>query len=391
MISVETATERLLALVAPLPTEIVPLRLAAGRVLAEPVAARQSQPPFTASAMDGYAVAVEAPAPGNAFRVVGESAAGHPYEGRLAITDAVRIFTGAPLPEGSRRVLIQEDVVRDGDTIRLGDDPDRSDYIRPAGGDFERGTTMPAPCRLGSRDIALLAAMGYGAVPVARRPNVAIIMTGDELRAPGETLAPGQITASNGYGLAAMLEAAGAEVRLLPIARDRAGSLRTAFDLTFEADLVVTIGGASVGDHDLVAMAAGEAGLDLAFHKVAMRPGKPLLAGRLNGAAMVGLPGNPVSAMVCGVVFLLPMLRRMLGLPAEIATARCALDAPLKANGARQHYMRGRRVADGCVAEARQDSSLLSVLARADLLILRPPHDPEHAVGDLVEVIDLPA
>ncbi|WP_299813206.1 molybdopterin molybdotransferase MoeA [uncultured Jannaschia sp.] len=390
MISVETATARLLELVVPLAPETVPLRAAAGRVLAAPVTARQSQPPFPASAMDGYAVAVANPAPGDTFRVVGEAAAGHPYGGALKGRDAVRIFTGAPLPPGSRRVVIQEDVTRDGDTIRLGDDLDLSDYIRPAGGDFEQGMKLAAPRRLGSRDIALLAAMGHGDVPVVRCPSVAIVMTGDELRAPGEPLAPGQITASNGYGLAAMLEAAGAEVRILPIARDRTGSLRTVLDLARGADLVVTVGGASVGDHDLVAGAAGAAGLDLAFHKVAMRPGKPLLAGRLQGAVMVGLPGNPVSAMVCGVVFLLPMLRRMLGLPPEVATVRCPLSAPLPANGGRQHYMRGRRVEGGCVAEARQDSSLLSVLARADLLILRPPNDPARETGDIVDVVDLP-
>ena len=391
MISVEEATERLLALVVPLPSETVPLREAAGRVLAEPVVARQSQPPFPASAMDGYAVTVASPAPGDRFRVIGESAAGHPFDGPLTGRDAVRIFTGAPLPEGGVRVVIQEDVTRDGDTIRLGDDLDPSDYIRPAGGDFRQGHTIDAPRRLGSREIALLAAMGHGIVPVSRRPVVAVMMTGDELRAPGEPLAPGQITGSNGYGLAAMLEAAGARVRRLPIARDRSGSLRTAFGLASGADLIVTIGGASVGDHDLVAGAAGEAGLELDFHKVAMRPGKPLLAGRMNGAAMVGLPGNPVSAMVCGLVFILPMLRKMLGLPPDITTSTCQLAAPLAANGARQHYMRGRRSGTGCTAASRQDSSLFSVLAGADLLIVRPPNDPAREVGNPVEVIELPA
>lgn len=390
MISVAEATNRLLSLVAPVPTEMVSLRGAAGRVLALDLAARVSQPPFAASAMDGYAVTAADAAPGDRFHVVGEAAAGHPFAGDVGSGDAVRIFTGAPLPEGCMRVVIQEDVAREGDRITLGARLDPGPYVRGAGGDFAVGWVFPAPRRLGSRDIALLAAMGHSEVPVARRPEIAILMTGDELRPPGSRLAPGQVTASNGYGLAAMVEAEGARARLLPIAADRDASLRHAFALAAGADLLVTIGGASVGDHDLIAPVAAEAGLDLAFHKVAMRPGKPLLAGRMTGLALVGVPGNPVSSMVCGVIFILPMIRRMLGLDPAVASRTMPLAVAVAANGDRRHYMRATLEGDAVRVCGRQDSSLLGVLARADALVIRPPRDVARAAGDPVEVMDLP-
>ncbi|SFI24209.1 molybdopterin molybdotransferase MoeA [Jannaschia pohangensis] len=390
MITVEQATAHLLDLVDPLSAEDVGLRHAAGRVLAQAVQARHDQPPFDASAMDGYAVSSAKPAPGDIFRVIGESAAGRPFSAPVTEGEAVRIFTGAIAPEGTKTVVIQEDVSRDGDRITLSGNLGSGSNIRPAAGDFAKGEAFAAPRRLGSRDIALLAAMGHGTLPVVRRPTVAILMTGDELRNPGEALDPGQITASNGYGLAAMLEAEGAEVRLLPLARDTVQSLAMALRLAGGADLVITIGGASVGDHDLVAQVAGDAGLDLAFHKVAMRPGKPLLAGRLGEQAFVGLPGNPVSAMVCGVIFILPMLRKMLGLAPDPVTRLMPLGAPLTANGPRQHYMRARVEAGACRAVTSQDSALLSRLASADCLIVRPPNDPSRETGFLQAVIDLP-
>lgn len=390
MISVAEATDRLLALVDVLPSETVPLRAAATRVLAQDLAARASQPPFAASAMDGYAVTAADAPPGDRFRVVGEAAAGRPFAGDVGPGEAVRIFTGAPLPEGCTRVIIQEDVTRDGDRITLGARLDPGPYVRQAGGDFAAGSVVSAPRRLGSRDVALLAAMGHAEVPVARRPEIAILMTGDELRPPGSPLSPGQITASNGYGLAAMVEAEGARARLLPIAADRDASLRHAFALAAGADLLVTIGGASVGDHDLVAPVAAEAGLDLAFHKVAMRPGKPLLAGRMPGMALVGVPGNPVSSMVCGVIFILPMIRRMLGLDPVIAMRTLPLAGAIAANGDRRHYMRATLGGGAVRVCERQDSSLLSVLAQADVLVVRPPRDAARSAGDLVEVVDLP-
>jgi molybdopterin molybdotransferase len=391
VISVAEARARLLSLVAPLPVEHVGLRALHGRVLAEPVASAHAQPPFAASAMDGYAVAEDAPAPGARFDVVGEAAAGHPVAGPLRPGEAVRIFTGAPVPDGTARVLIQEDVTREGDRITLTADPGPGRHVRPAGGDFAAGHRMGAPRRLGFADIALLAAMGHAEAPVHRRPEVAILMTGDELVTPGEPLPPGHIHASNGYGLAALLEAEGARCRLLPLVRDRAEELAEGLRLARGADLIVTVGGASVGDHDLVAGVAGTEGLDLAFHKVRMRPGKPLLAGRLGAAAMVGLPGNPVSSLVCGIVFVVPMIRAMQALPPGPEPRAATLAEPLAGNGPREHYMRARRLADGRLAGFdRQDSSLLTVLAEADALIVRPPGDGPCMAGATVEAIDLP-
>ena len=390
MISVDEALSALFALVTPLGAEDVPLGQAHGRVLARTVTARRTQPPFAASAMDGYAVAGRDVRPGARFTVIGESAAGHRFDGTVDAGQAVRIFTGAPLPDGTDRVVIQEDVDRAGDTITLHDDLDAGPYVRPAGADFVAGAPMTAPRLLGPNDIALLAAMNIAVVPVTRRPVVAIIATGDELVQPGEDPGPDQIIASNSHGLAALLAQHGATPRLLPIARDTHDSLALAFRLARGADLIVTIGGASVGDHDLVAAAAEGQGMDRAFYKVAMRPGKPLMAGRIGPAAMIGLPGNPVSAMVCGHVFLLPVLRAMLGLGQSPAPRRRAiLTDALPANGPRAHYMRARLEGDGVTVFDRQDSALLSVLAQANALVVRPPDDGPRRPGDPVEVIDL--
>ncbi|MCB5198251.1 molybdopterin molybdotransferase MoeA [Loktanella sp. TSTF-M6] len=388
MISVVEALDALFALVTPLDVEWVPLDHAAGRVLARNVAAQRTQPPFAASAMDGYAVHGAAVAPGARFHVIGEAAAGHGFDGAIANGQAVRIFTGAPLPQGADRVVIQEDVARDADVITLRADLDGNAYVRPAGADFLAGDLLGAPRRLTPADIALLAAMNIARVPVTRRPVVAIVATGDELVQPGETPGPDQIIASNNHGLAALLRAHGADVRLLPIARDTHASLALAFDLARGADLIVTIGGASVGDHDLVAAAAGARGMERAFYKVAMRPGKPLMAGRVDGAAMVGLPGNPVSAMVCGHVFLLPLIAAMSGLSARPAPRRSAiLTHDLTANGPREHYMRAVCAGDSVTVFDRQDSALLSVLSQANCLAVRPVGDPARRAGDRIAVI----
>ncbi|MEM6372811.1 MAG: gephyrin-like molybdotransferase Glp [Pseudomonadota bacterium] len=390
MISVTQALEHLFALADVLPVETVPLRAAHGRVLAETVTAARTQPPFAASSMDGYALkGIEADLHAQ-FKVVGEAAAGHRWIGTLGPGQTVRIFTGAPVPDGADKVVIQEDVTRTGDMISITDTPDHKDNIRPAGIDFAKGTAMEAPRRLSPGDIALLASMNVAEVPVRRPPVVALISTGDELVVPGEEPGPDQIIASNTFGLAALLERLGAVPRILPIARDTEASLQTVFGLARGADLVVTIGGASVGDHDLVASVAGGLGMEQAFYKVAMRPGKPLMAGRLHGAPLVGLPGNPVSAMVCGTVFLSPMIDVMLGLPRAPASRQTLLlSAPLGPNGPREHYMRASAT-QGTVADAgAQDSSLLSVLARANALIVRPPHDPARAIGEPVDVIHL--
>ncbi len=320
MLSVEAAQARVLALASPLPAEDVPLAAAAGRWLSAPVAARADQPPCDVSAMDGYALAGD-PTAGDSFAVAGESRAGHPFGGAVGAGQAVRIFTGAPVPPGATRVVIQEDVQRDGDRITIGPNADAARHIRPRGADFAAGWTL-APRRLRPADLALLAAMNLATLPCARRPVVALLMTGDELVMPGESPGPGQIVASNGFALKAMAEAEGAEVRLLPIARDSEAALRTVLGLAEGADVIVTVGGASVGDHDLVGRVAADLGLQAAFWKIAMRPGKPLMAGRLFGAAFLGLPGNPVSAIVTGHLFLLPLIRALQGDPAPLPVPR---------------------------------------------------------------------
>lgn len=388
MISVAEALDHLFALARPLGVETVPLLQAHRRVLARDVAATRNQPPFDGSAMDGYAV-TEA-APGLRLRVIGESAAGHGFYQPVKSGEAVRILTGAPVPQGAKAVVIQEDVTREGDWITLGDRLEDSTYIRPAGGDFKIGDTVGAGRVIGPNDIALMASMNIADVPVARRPVVALISTGDELVMPGETPGPDQIIASNTLGLHALLRDLGAEPRLLPIARDNEASLRTAFDLAKGADLIVTIGGASVGDHDVVANLAPKLGFEQSFYKVAMRPGKPLMAGRFGEAMMIGLPGNPVSAMVCGHVFLAPVVRAMLGLRAQATPRRTGVLADaLPANGPREHYMRARMTDAGLVAFGSQDSSLLGILGEADALIVRVPKDGPRAAGDTVEYLPL--
>ncbi|NNE88633.1 MAG: molybdopterin molybdotransferase MoeA, partial [Silicimonas sp.] len=260
MISVDAALVHVFDLVTPLPTEIVPLRHAAGRVLAKPVVAKRSQPPFRASVMDGYAVR-DADLPGP-LTVIGEAAAGHGFDGTISQGQTLRIFTGAPMPEGADRVIIQEDVARDGDQIRLNEGADTKIYVREIGADFKVGATLAAPRRLTPADVALIAAMNVAEVTVARRPRVALLATGDELVMPGETPSPDQIIASNTFGLAAMFEAEGAIAHVLPIARDTETSLEAALSLTKGSDLLVTIGGASVGDHDLVGKVAMNKGMD---------------------------------------------------------------------------------------------------------------------------------
>jgi len=391
MIPVSDALSACLDLCAPLETEEVPLAEAATRTLARAVTARRDQPPFASSAMDGYAVTEDDLIPGRSLRVVGEAAAGHHWAGRIGRGEAVRIFTGAPVPDGAAAVVIQEDVTRDGQRITLGRQLDDNRNIRAAGGDFRAGDSMSAPRRLRPADIALAASMNRPTLPVTRAPVVAIIATGDELVQPGEDPRPDQIIASNSYGLKAMVEAEGAEARLLPIARDTEESLGTVLKLAEGADIVVTIGGASVGDHDLVGKVALGAGLERSFYKVAMRPGKPLMAGRLGDAVLLGLPGNPVSSMVCGHVFLLPMIRAMLGLgraPAPRSQAPLAVDLP--ENGPREHYMRARLDQTGQVKPFdRQDSALLTVLSEADVLMVRPAGQGSLKAGTLVDILRL--
>lgn len=391
MITVEEALARCLALATPLGTETIALRHANGRVMATAATAQLTQPPFPASAMDGYALG-RAGAVGDRFTVIGEAGAGHGFTGTLQPHQATRIFTGAPVPAGGVTVAIQEDISVRGDQITLTAAALADANIRPMGQDFAKGQPL-APRLLRPNDLALLAAMNVPQVTVRRRPVVALIATGDELVMPGEVPGPDQIIASNAFALAAMIESVGGEARMLPIARDNEASLRTVFGLTEGADLIVTIGGASVGDHDLVGKVATDLGLERAFWKIAMRPGKPLMAGKVLGIPMLGLPGNPVSAIVCGHLFLVPMLKAMLGLPSlpQILTARLGSDQP--ANGPRSHYMRARlSVVDGAQTITpfeRQDSALLSILTEAEALLIRPMNDPARRTGEMLNYISI--
>ena len=393
LLPVEEAMKLCLALGTPLPGEVVPLRRAAGRVLLDPAVARRDQPPFDASAMDGYAVAGDPP-PGTRLVVIGEAGAGHAFVGVVGAGQAVRILTGAPVPAGADRVIIQENTRRDGDTIEI-TAPGDSTNIRKLGQDFRSGDSV-TPRRLRPVDLALLATMNVAEVRVARRPVVAILATGDELVMPGEIPRPDQIVASNGFALAAMVEAEGAEARVLPIARDTEASLESAFALAEGADLILTIGGASVGDHDLVGPVARRLGMQAAFWRIALRPGKPLMAGRLNGAALIGLPGNPVSSVVCTMLFVLPLLRAMQGLPdPEPRPLLAELAEDTGPTGPRTHYMRARLLPPGAGGLPRiapwpsQDSALLRLLSDSDALLIRPRDDIARKAGEKVEYLPL--
>lgn len=396
MISVAEALDRVLALAGPVGVETLGLRAAHGRVLAAPAAARLNQPPFAASAMDGYALRRADHHPGARLRVIGEAAAGNRYGGIIGPGEAVRIFTGAPVPEGADLVELQEHTRREDSTVILGETLEGHDNIRPIGSDFRLGDRLEAPRRLGAKELGLLAAMNVAEVSVARRPVVAIIATGNELVMPGDVPGPDQILCSNSFALAAMAEAAGAEVRMLPIARDDDASLRMVFGLADGADLIVTSGGASVGDHDLVGKVATDLGLERSFYKIAMRPGKPLMAGRMGQAALLGVPGNPVAAIVCGTLFMLPLLEAMQGLPAGHHPQQAVLAADVGATGPRAHYMRARltRLTPGSGLPRiapfdAQDSALLRLLSEADALLIRPLGDGPRRAGDVVDYLPI--
>ncbi len=388
MIAVDEALARCLALVAPLPAEAVALRHAVGRMMAQPALAARDQPPFDASAMDGYALRGD-PAAGDTFVVVGAAQAGLGFAGAVQPGQAVRIFTGAPVPQGATRVVLQEDVSVAGDVITLNPKADIARHIRPQGQDFKAGEGLE-PRRIGPHDLALLAAMNIPQVLVHRRPVVAIIATGDELVMPGEEPGPGQIICSNSFAIAALVEAEGAIARILPIARDTVADLTAVFGLARGADLIVTIGGASVGDHDLVGPVAESLGLERAFWKIAMRPGKPLMAGRVSGTPMLGLPGNPVSSIVCAHLFVLPMVRALQGRPDAAPVEHPAvLGAQVEANGPRTHYMRARLQQGVITPFDRQDSALIGILTQANALLIRPMGDGAQAKGTAARYIAL--
>jgi molybdopterin molybdotransferase len=354
------------------------------------VLAQLTQPPFNAAAMDGYALrSAELPGP---LDVVGSAAAGLAYAGKTPSGSAIRIFTGAPVPTGYDRVVMQEIVSRDGDRITV-TDPGGNLNIRPLGNDFHAGAAFLPTRPLRAADLALIAAMNVARVRVARRPRVAVLAGGDELVPPGSIPAPGQIISSNDIAIAALAREAGAEPLVLPLARDTEESLRGRFAEAADCDLIVTIGGASVGDHDLVARVAADLGMRRSFYRLAMRPGKPLMAGRMGGCAMLGLPGNPVSAVVCAKLFMQPLLRAMQGLPPGPQLARARLAADLPPEGDRQHYLRARLAPGDALPLiapfAEQDSARLWLLAEADALLLRPAHDPARKAGEIMEFLPL--
>jgi molybdopterin molybdotransferase len=395
MLSVAEALARVTQGLVPLEAEVLALKDASGRVLAEELVAQLNQPPFDASAMDGYAVCgadlTQFP---TSLKLIGESLAGRGFDGSVGPGEAVRIFTGAPVPKGADSVVIQEDTDQDGTKVlvRAGA-PGR--HIRPCGQDFKKGEVLlAAATRLNSRSLMLAAAMNYAALPVRRKPKVAILATGDEVMPPGSELAPDQIVSSVPYGIAALVEVEGGEAMSLGIAKDDVESLVTLARTGSAADILVTVGGASVGERDLVAGAFRGEGLELDFWKIAMRPGKPMLYGRMGHQRVLGLPGNPVSAIVCARIFLVPMLRRLLGLAAELRTEEAVLGEALEVNGPRVHYMRavsdwtkpGERVVRPL---ASQDSSLVADLARADCLIVRRVDAPAAREGSRVQILPL--
>lgn len=390
MISVEQALAEVFSLVEPSETEEISLIEASGRVLRQPVTANRDQPPFDGSAMDGYAV--RAPfAAGASFKIIGQTAAGKRFEGRVGDGEAVRIFTGAPIPEGATHVIIQENVTRKNDLITLDQTPDSVTHIRPQAQDFAAGDQLSAPRRLRPVELALLAAMNCSRLTVSKRPEVAIIGTGDELVMPGEEPQADQIIASNAFAIKAIAEAEGANARILPIARDTEASLRAVLELAQDADIIITIGGASVGDFDLVGPVYEAMGARRAFFKVAMRPGKPLMAGRLGRSLILGLPGNPVSSIVCSHLFLRPALRAMQGLGAyPLPSASAILTHDMGPNGPRAHYMRAKLGPGPSITPLpRQDSALLSVLAEADCLLIRKANDQARKAGEQMRYIPL--
>ena len=376
MISVTEALEKLFLIAKVTPVETVELKKCLGRVLAKPLESSRSNPPFPSSAMDGYAIHKANLKSGAEFKVIGESAAGHSYPKKINKNEAVRIFTGSRVPDGANLVLMQEDVEADKKFIIVKENFDKKSNIRLEGSDFSKGYKVKTPLILGAKEISLLAAMNFAHLSVRKKPTVAIISTGDELVFPGESPKPDQIIASNAYGIAALCKECGAEPRILPIAQDNLKSIEYIIGLAQDADLIITIGGASVGKYDLINEATNNFGVDKSFHKVAMRPGKPLMAGKINETAFVGLPGNPVSALVCGYVFIRPLIQAMLGLEKKSAPrliAPCGTSLPK--NGPREHYMRAVLLPNGYLEPVEdQDSARLALLCDADALLIRAAH-----------------
>jgi molybdopterin molybdotransferase len=395
MLSVAEARARIVAAFRPLGSEQVGLMDALGRVLAEDVAARVTQPPADVSAMDGYAVrAADVATVAARLRVVGQAPASGSYDGTVGAGEAVRIFTGGPLPRGTDTIVIQEDTTVEGEHVVVHEGAARGTYVRPAGLDFRAGDVLLSKGRLlTARDIGIAAAMNVPWLAVARRPRIAVLATGDEVVMPGDAIGPHQIVSSNGLSLAAFVTACGGAPIHLGIAPDDRDALRRMAEAAVGADLLVTSGGASVGDHDLVQAVLGEAGMKVDFWKIAMRPGKPLMFGRIGATPVLGVPGNPVSTLVCATIFLRPAIDVMLGHEATSEPQPTALlGRDLPANDSREDYLRarlsydaqGRRVA---TPFDRQDSSMLSLMSAADCLVVRAPRAPAISAGSAVDIV----
>jgi molybdopterin molybdotransferase len=400
LLPVADALQRVLAQASALPSERVPITEAHGRVLADDVRSLRTQPPVDVSAMDGYAVRSEdiTSAPTD-LKVIGEVAAGRPFAGEVRPGQAVRIFTGGELPAGADTIVVQEDTRREGDNVIVTEVPRKGRHIRAAGLDFKQGETLLTRGRvLNGRDLGLAAAMNHPILPVHRKPRVALLATGDELVLPGRQPGPGQIVYSNGYSVATLARQEGADVSDLGIARDTVADTVAAIQdaRMRRADVLVTMGGASVGDYDLVQQALKQEGMDLSFWKIAMRPGRPLMHGRLGPIHVLGLPGNPVSAFVCAVLFLVPLLRTLTGrTDVSIPLDHGLLGCDLPENDERADYLRARlsRSSRGALVATpfpTQDSSMTRILADADCLVIREPHASPALAGSPCVILKLP-
>lgn len=390
MISVTQALAHIANVQTQQPVETVAVNNALGRVLADPVIATLTQPPLSASAMDGYAVTLEdVQSAGMTLHVIGEAPAGAPFTGTVKAGQAIRIFTGGAVPNGADTVIIQENVTRNGDTITVNDPQDTSRHIRHAGIDFKNGDTLiPAGTRLGPSELLVTAAAGHGHVAVTRQPKVAILSNGNELAAPGEPLAVGQIVNANPTALAALIRQWGAIPQILPTARDSVDSILDSLSAAIDADIIVPVGGASVGDHDHMRSAFQQAGLSMIFEKVAVRPGKPTWFGARGDQHVLGLPGNPASAVVCAHVFLKPLLG------VETSRLSAKLNTPTAPNGPRESYLRAIANFDTsgqlCVSPLpAQDSGLMSPFLKANALLRLPANETPRKAGDIVEIIQI--
>lgn len=398
LLPVADAQQRIIDAVAPLPPEQISLADGLGRVLAHPLASRRDQPPMAMSAMDGYAVrAADVATLPATLDVIGYAPAGHAYDGAVGPGQAVRIFTGAPVPDGADTIVIQENTEQTDETVRVIDGTAPvGRYIRPAGLDFATGDELlPRGKVLTARDVGLSAAMNVPWLSVHRKPRISILATGDEIVMPGDPIGRDQIVSSNALSLAAFITAMGGTPLDLGIAPDEEDGLRALAAGARGSDILVTTGGASVGDHDLVQSVLGDIGLEVDFWRIAMRPGKPLMFGRIDGTFLIGLPGNPVSSLVCAIMFLAPAIRKMLGMEnllPETGTARLGADLP--ENDEREDYLRASLTRDDngeliATPYGKQDSSMFATIARADALVIRKPFADAAKTGTPVQFIPL--